>query len=46
MGIDRRRVKRATAPVAFSAIGAVVATGAFLYPGFDTADLDLHDAGI
>lgn len=46
MGIDRRRVKRATAPVAFSAVGAVVATGAFLYPGFDTADLDLHDAGI
>ncbi|MEO9246699.1 Ig-like domain-containing protein [Citricoccus nitrophenolicus] len=46
MGNDRRRLKRATAPVAFSAIGAVVATGAFLYPGFDTADLDLHDAGI
>ena len=33
-------------PVAFSAVGAVVATGAFLYPGFETAEVDLHDGGI
>ncbi|WP_313821505.1 Ig-like domain-containing protein [Citricoccus sp.] len=33
-------------PVTFSAVGAVVATGAFLYPGFQTAELDLHDGGI
>ncbi|MFC4430592.1 Ig-like domain-containing protein [Citricoccus alkalitolerans] len=30
----------------FSAVGAVVATGALLYPGFETAELDLHDGGI
>ncbi|NUL43771.1 tandem-95 repeat protein [Cellulosimicrobium funkei] len=46
MGNSRKRMKSVATPVAFSAVGALVATGAFLYPGFDTADLDLHDAGI
>ncbi|XKH55825.1 Ig-like domain-containing protein [Citricoccus nitrophenolicus] len=42
----RRGWKAIKAPVTFSAVGAVVATGAFLYPGFETAELDLHDGGI
>ena len=42
----RRGWKSIKAPVTFSAVGAVVATGAFLYPGFETAELDLHDGGI
>ncbi|GAA1663845.1 fibronectin type III [Citricoccus zhacaiensis] len=46
MGYKRRQMKSVATPVAFSAVGALVATGAFLYPGFDTADLELHDSGI
>ncbi|MEV4900506.1 Ig-like domain-containing protein [Citricoccus sp. NPDC055426] len=38
--------KSVKAPVAFSALGAMMATGAFLYPGFQTAELDLHDGGV
>ncbi|MDI3330036.1 MAG: Ig-like domain-containing protein [Micrococcus sp.] len=43
---SRDRLKKAAAPVAFSAVGALVATTALLYPGFETAELDLHDSGI
>ena len=46
MGNKRKQLKSVATPVAFSAIGALVATGAFLYPGFDTADLELHDSGV
>jgi hypothetical protein len=43
---SRDRLKRAAAPVAFSTVGALAATTALFYPGFETADLDLHDAGV
>lgn len=32
--------------IAFAAIAAVTVTGAVLYPGFKTADVDLNDGGV
>lgn len=38
--------RRASKPAAFSAVGALVVAGSVLYPGMETADLELHDGGI
>lgn len=36
----------ASKPAAFSAVAALVVAGSVLYPGMDTADLELHDGGV
>ena len=46
MGMRERRWKAATKPAAFSAIAGLVIAGSVLYPGMDTAELELHDAGV
>lgn len=46
MGIQARGWRAVTKPAAFSALAGLVVAGSVMYPGMDTADLDLHDAGI
>lgn len=46
MGAWGRGWRGASKPAAFSAVGALVIAGSVLYPGMETADLDLHDGAI
>lgn len=46
MAARRQGWKAASKPAAFSAVAAIVVAGSVLDPGMDTADLELHDAGV
>ncbi|WP_310109695.1 Ig-like domain-containing protein [Pseudarthrobacter oxydans] len=45
LGLNRRHKKMVTG-TAFSAAAAVVVTGAILYPGFKTTEVELNDGGV
>ncbi|MEV7638281.1 hypothetical protein AB0N71_19155, partial [Pseudarthrobacter enclensis] len=45
LGLKRRHKKIVTG-TAFGAAVAVVVTGAVLYPGFRTTEVDLNDGGV
>ncbi|MGO4238630.1 hypothetical protein, partial [Pseudarthrobacter sp. YAF2] len=42
----KKRHKKAAAGTAFGVVVAVVVTGAVLYPGFKTTEVELNDGGV
>ena len=46
LGLKKRQNKKLIAGTAVTAAGALLITGAILYPGFKTTEVDLNDGGV